>query len=763
MGEGIRVLHVDDDTAFSDLTATFLERTDGGFSVETATDVDEGLDSLAADEFDCVVSDYEMPGRNGIDFLEAVREEDSNLPFVLFTGKGSEEVASDAIRAGATDYLRKGSGTERYELLANRIRNAVERFRSRRAEQRLLEIADTTEQVVFVFDRDWSELLFISSAYEEVWGQSIADLRSEPTDFLGGIHPDDRDDVRAAMDRLSDGESTEIEYRVTADAERERWIRIRGEPIRDETGEVVRVAGFGAEITEERRRRRRRERQRDTLVELATDDAVTDGRIETALRRVTETTADVLDVDRVSVWLRDEADPDVLTCVGDYDRATDDHTTGIELSVADHPAYLEALETNRAVAVADARTDPRTAELAAYLDEHDVGAVLDGTLRSDGRVVGTICHEHVGDGREWTDDEVEFVSDVADVVHRALRNHERRERERELRRYERIVQSLADAVYSLGGDGTIEFVNDAYAEMKGADPEELVGTHISEWVDDGVLDETEPMYEQVKRGDRDIGRVEYEFRTAEGESVPAELRFTTLPGPGDDPGRVGVIRDVTERRERERKLHRQNERLTEFASVVSHDLRNPLSVAIGNVEIERENRESDRLDAAARALERMDTLIDDLLELAREGNTVSDPGTVDLREVVDRCWHNVDTRNAELVVEIDRSLRADRSRLQQLLENLFRNAVEHGGSEPTITVGELADARGFYVADDGPGIDDDVRERVFESGYSGAIDGTGFGLTIVEQVASAHDWTVRVTDGCGGGARFEIAEIEFVS
>ncbi|TKX78639.1 response regulator, partial [Halorubrum sp. SD626R] len=300
----IRVLHVDDEPDFADLTAAFLERIDDRFTVETVASVAAGLDALdEGPTVDCVVSDYDMPERSGIEFLRAVREDRPHLPFVLFTGKGSETVASEALRAGATDYLQKESGTEQYELLANRVTNAVSQFRGRRAEQRLVEVADNTDQLIFVFDADWGELLFVSAAYEDLWERPIAELKRDSTAFLDGVHPDDRGRVRDAMDRLTAGESVELTFRVTASEDTLRWVEVRGEPIRDETGSVVRVAGFGVDVTDAKRRRQRQRRQRETLLRLATDDAVADGSFETAIRTITEATARVLDVDRVNVWL----------------------------------------------------------------------------------------------------------------------------------------------------------------------------------------------------------------------------------------------------------------------------------------------------------------------------------------------------------------------------------------------------------------------------------------------------------------------------
>ena len=227
--------------------------------------------------------------------------------------------------------------------------------------------------------------------------------------------------------------------------------------------------------------------------------------------------------------------------------------------------------------------------------------------------------------------------------------------------------------------------------------------------------------------------------------------------------------DRTDRlRTSERELARQNERLEEFTSVVSHDLRGPLSVASGRVELAQGEFESEHLDAAAEAHDRMRTLIDDLLRLARDGEAAGHTEPIDIGELVERCWRNVDTAGGTLTVDIDRTVNADKGRLQQLLENLIGNAVEHGSTSPdaksdertvTVTVGELED--GFYVADDGPGIPEADRDSVFEAGYSTAEDGTGFGLSIVKQVADAHGWDVRVTESADGGARFEITGVEF--
>lgn len=159
----------------------------------------------------------------------------------------------------------------------------------------------------------------------------------------------------------------------------------------------------------------------------------------------------------------------------------------------------------------------------------------------------------------------------------------------------------------------------------------------------------------------------------------------------------------------------------------------------------------------------MDALIEDLLTLARQGEEVNEIEAVDLSSLVNSCWRNVDTAEATRTGDVSRTIQADRSRLQQLLENLIRNAIEHGGEDLTITLGDLDGESGFYVEDNGPGIPEDDQDTVFEAGYSTSEEGTGFGLSIVRQVVDAHGWDVRVTEGSEGGARFEITGVEFAA
>ncbi|WP_225335660.1 ATP-binding protein [Halomicrobium urmianum] len=306
------------------------------------------------------------------------------------------------------------------------------------------------------------------------------------------------------------------------------------------------------------------------------------------------------------------------------------------------------------------------------------------------------------------------------------------------------------------------------------------------------------------------GRIEHAYGSPTEGAYVATSKAPWYDEDGRVVGLVGVTRDVSERKRYERRLERQNEHLERFARVISHDLRNPLGVALGRIEFARETGDPEHFDAIERSLERMDSLIEDVLTLARQGETVSDLEPTEIETVAREAWGVIDAGEAALSVPAEGRVLADAGRLRQLLENLSRNAVEHGSTNPpsqapedadgrspssprstasredavehgstsprpsethedpvehggpdvVVTVGRLRDGRGFYVADDGPGIPEDEREHVFESGYSTDDDGTGLGLSIVRTVAEVHDWDVAVTESDAGGARFEFTGVD---
>jgi len=363
-----------------------------------------------------------------------------------------------------------------------------------------------------------------------------------------------------------------------------------------------------------------------------------------------------------------------------------------------------------------------------------------------------------------------------------------------------VVEEIEDPLFIVDADARLVDYNDAASRVVPALESDGIGTPVST-----VLPQLEQAVESESPAEL--------TRTVEGARRHYSVRVSEIPAQSSTRGYVVLLRDITERRARERELEaarheleQSNERLDEFASVVSHDLRNPLNVATLRLEAARQERDSEHLERVAQAHHRMETLIEDMLTLTREEKRATELQDVPLAKVVSSCWRTVDTADVTLAVETERVIRADPDRLRQLLENLLRNAVEHGSTSTrtgpgrqanptftrsaaqpempghheqpqivgdqeqsgvtsgqeqsgvTVTVGATAD--GFYVADDGPGIPESERERVLERGYSTAESGTGLGLAIVREIVAAHDWELTVTESQTGGARFEFTGVE---
>jgi PAS domain S-box-containing protein len=211
----LTVLCVDDDRAFLDLESELLERQADDIHPVTACSGDEALDVLAEHDVDCVVSDYDMPGCNGLDLLEAVRARYPDLPFVLFTGKGSEEIASEAISAGVTDYLQKEVGTDQYELLANTVRNAVEHVREatqrERAEQWYRQLFE--QRLVGVAISQGGEFVQANQKFADIFGREREDVLGLSVEAL--LAPADRERVLDALVRREEGAVDSVRYVVT--------------------------------------------------------------------------------------------------------------------------------------------------------------------------------------------------------------------------------------------------------------------------------------------------------------------------------------------------------------------------------------------------------------------------------------------------------------------------------------------------------------------------------------------------------------------
>lgn len=577
----------DDEDGLSNAVETGLTSEFEQPDITTVSDCERVLTEVENGTVDCIISKFELSGIDGISLLQQVREIDSDVPYILFVSAGSEEIASEAISAGVTDYVRDVGSSDQQMVLANRVANAVQMHR---AEKRV-ETVEEKAALVSTFQSDgcWeydveSGTLWLSDSFQRQFNADVQVIEDGSQWVIDCIHPDDQETVkRRVEDAVITGEScVDVEARL-------------------QTGD-------------------------DEYVQCLT---------------------------HISIMRDDDGDPVTL-----------------------------------------------------------IGA----------------------------------VSDLS----------EKKKRDNRLRLLERVVESAGHSVYATTNTGVITYVNPAFEEQTGYTAAEAIGK-TPRILKSGVHDEPfyAELWDTVLSGD--VWRNEIINETKSGERYVVDQ--TIAPVKSDDgevTDLVAINIDVTDKYRYERSLEEQNQRLKEFAGVVSHDLRNPLSVAKGRLHMVKQECDSEHLDDVTQAHDRMETLIEKLLTLTRKG--VNDQPTVDLpvQDLVESCWENTATRDATLNVETDCVVTGDMNRLKQLITNVLRNAIDHVGPSVTITVGDLDGDDGFYIEDDGPGIPDAEKETVFDAGYTTADDGTGLGLNIVKQVVDEHNWEIHVTDAPSGGVRFEI-------
>ena len=469
ISESISVLHLDDDPDLAEVAKLYLEKEIEVLEVTTENTPEEALARIREEEIDCIVCDYDMPEMTGLEFLEAVRDQSPDIPFILYTGKGSEEIASEAISRGVTDYLQKSTSQDQYTVLANRIQNAVSQYRAeQRIEwrskwyQRILE--HSSDYVMIV--NEMGKVRYVSPAIERVMGYEPREIIGD--DSFANIHPDDLEFAAEALSGIITDPEKEVtvEFRAEAKDGSYRWLEVRGRN---------------------------------------------------------------------------------------------------------------------------------------FLDE----PVIEGVI-----------------------------------------------------------------------------VN---------------------------------------------------------------------------------VRDITERKKREQQLEEHKDRLQELTNFLSHDVKNLLNIITARIGFLKDEDSTDsNIRSVTEAANRIEEIIDKVQELSKSNQDIAEAKPVAFSVALEQCWRNIEDSgmSAEVIVGDDIVLLADEERLRTLLENVLRNAVDHGGPEVTIQAGRLAEDDGFYIEDDGPGMSCDEQEKIFTPGFSTADDGTGLGLVIVKRISEAHGWDITVTESEMGGTRFEFRGVE---
>lgn len=320
----------------------------------------------------------------------------------------------------------------------------------------------------------------------------------------------------------------------------------------------------------------------------------------------------------------------------------------------------------------------------------------------------------------------------------------------------RVVEEISDPIFVIETSGRVvdlnssatrlaeEIKNNTYNQTN-KDDKSIIGRQITNAIPELEFSDYNNTT-QIKR------EITVETATKEYYTLKSVPLFSNE---GDKMGGIIMLNNITEQENRRLELERQNERLDKFASVISHDLRNPLNMAQGYADLAKKNPTEQNIERMELGLNRMESMIDDLLTLAREGQSVTKTEDVSLKPIIDDSWTMVDTENrASLNNNVGSVvLNADSERLRRVFENLFRNSIEHNSGAITIEVGSTNS--GFYIADDGSGIPEEHQDTIFDYGETFSDDGTGLGLAIIRNIIDAHGWDIEINNDWDG-ARFDV-------
>ena len=696
MHDPLRVLHVDPEPAVRDAVAATLTPAVERLQVDAVSDAPTALERLSEGSFQIVISGHALPTRTGVEFLETVRERHPRLPFVLFTDNGSETIASRAIAADVTAYVPHEDTTEPQPRFVEQVTNALPETPGQRADVWEKTVVENMGEGAYILDAD-NVFRYVNFRLGDIDADATEWL-DQPVSHLAttGVLPEPAvERIETAADRIRDGDIDSSRLELTPPI----VARDRTLELRLTPADSDRdlIIGTTRDITD----RKRNERKRREIIGRVTDAVVE------------------VDADWTFTLINDQAE----TLYG----RSESELLGENF----WDVFADARGTRFETEYRTAMTERTTTSLTEYYDGLDAWFTVHVYPNDDGGLAF-------------------YFRDVT----------ERKERMRELElaksRYEALAENFPNGgVFYFDDEKRYQIVSGMGFDPIDTSPSNLIGNtpRAVEPFSDEVASMMQRQMETTLAGQQETLELTYEGHIYEVRSAPIR------DDAGDVVAGLFITQDITEKRRRKQELEAQNEQLEEFAQIVSHDLKNPLSVARANIEMARMDFEFEQLDKIEAAIQRCNRIIEDVLTLAADGVDIRDLEPVALDSVAHDCWDTVATAEATLDIETDRTIRADRSRLRQVLSNLMRNAVLHGGSDVTVRVG--ATAAGFYIADSGTGIPDDERGDIFDSGYTTSSEGTGFGLSIVNQVVDGHDWELELSESASGGARFDITGVEF--
>ncbi len=839
----IRVLFVDDERLLLDLSKEFLEQQEEDFQVDTAISAEEALDRLSEREYDVVVSDYKMPGMDGLEFLGELRNQGSKIPFIMFTGRGREEVAIEAFKRGADGYVMKGGDPEsQYAELRQQIRLAV-RYRQaeealRGSEERYRILVELAHDGIMRTEGRERIITFANRRMAEMLGYTVEELVGKR--YMGLVHPDEKEEAlqNIKSDLASGKPATYMRRLVKKDGSAVHTIVSASLVNPGNQTELSPGILIVADITEQKemeealrgsegRFRGIAERSLDIMYTLDLDGRIS--YVSPATERMLGYKPEEMVGTLIQNYVPKSDIPKVTQVLAEA--LIHDSLKSLEFNVLKKDGSTAPVEVNSSSILKDGkivgfqgivRDITERKKMEEELRESGekyrqlVELAQEGIMmmnpsyeitfanpcmaeilgRKPGELVGSsylslvppedresvhenarkmregktpLQHERAllrADGERITllvsgtplfDSKGTYIGELG-----VFTNITRRKQiEEALRQTEQrllsIVENLHDPLAIVGEDRGIELVN-RQVERYGYKPEEMIGERFDRFLTPESLKVVAERYEKRRRGEPVPSVYEVQFYTKNREVREMEVSASLISMGEGKTKTIAALRDITERKrleDRERYLH----------SLLRHDLANKFQGAYGYLELLKrttlQGKQEEYVEDLQESLQDAMEFIDKIRSL-RTIDETKERVDVDLDLAIRDAIEDVSDHAKEHGIAIDyKGIPAALVTCSPLLKNAFTNLIDNSirhaeCSKITITVRELKDRYHVIVKDDGKGIPDKVKERLFEGGVKGpGSTGSGLGLHLVKLIIEASKGTTQLKDS-KKGTRFDI-------
>lgn len=713
----VRVLHVDNDEQFLAVAMRCLEE-QGPFQVDAALSADEALQKLRGTHYDAVVADYQMPGKNGLELLNEMRQASITIPFILFTCKNKEEIAIEALNSGVEQYLDKhGNAAATYEELKHSILNAVKKQRVEKqlqaSENLLQQITENIQDMLLVTDENL-KIKYISSSVKNILGYK----RSETVGQLlyQFIHPEDLPRMMEVIKLFfKDGSGGKLDFRFKSSDGNYVILEGISKVLAGESGQIAGLMITSRDITEQKRTEK-------TLIES-----------EEKYRKLFEEATDAIFI----------ADAETGLIVDCNDAAT-------ELVGRDRSEIIgmhqQALHPPEEYPGEFSRTFEHHRKGKAVVFEDQI-ITKNGTIR-DVAIKGNLFEVN---GKKLLRGLFRDITDSKKISEKA--NFQAR-----------LLNAVGQAIIATDTAGNIIYWNHAAEQLYGWPEKEVLGRNIVD-VTPAETSREQAMKILSKLNTGESWSGEFNAKRRDGTSFAAIVTDTPITnGKGEMIGVVGVSTDISEQKWMQEifndaigKVVELNQKLQVVGSLTRHDIRNKLAAVNGRIFLLKK-RLSGNADALLQ-LQEMDLAAKQMLRILEFEGIYEQVGIEELT-YIDVSGHLgeavslfSDLKGAELINDCPGLTVLADSLLRQIFYNLIDNSLKYGEKISRIRVHyeEEKDQLKLIYTDNGVGVPEEAKGNLFKEGFG---KGTGYGLYLMRRICEAYGWAIQETGKHGEGAQF---------